>query len=226
MKLLIGIPAYNESETIGKVIESLPKTIKGIRSIDILVVDDGSTDDTGNIAEKYGVFVAVHLLNRGLGGALKTIFEYAKEKNYDILVTLDADGQHEGGKIINLIDQIRRHQADVVVGSRWKKAVIKQTGRFIINQLANIMTYLLFKIYSTDSQSGFRAFNRKAIIDINLKTDGMEVSSELFREIYNHKLKYAEIPIPAIYTDYSIRKGQRISNAPNVFFQMLLRLFR
>lgn len=226
MKLLIGIPAYNESEMIGKVLSSLPKTIKGIRDIDILVVDDGSIDSTASIAKKNGVYVAVHLLNRGLGGALKTIIEYAKEGKYDFLVTFDADGQHEAKEIKRLINPILNNQADVVIGSRWMGVESKPIVRYVINQLANVMTYLIFGIYSSDSQSGLRAFNRKAIEKINLQTDGMEVSSEFFREINAHNLKYAEIPIKAIYTDYSKGKGQSISNAPNVFFQMLLRLFR
>jgi glycosyltransferase involved in cell wall biosynthesis len=226
MKLLVGIPAYNEAEMIGKVVTALPKTIRGIKEVDILVVDDGSTDNTRAIAKKHGAKVAVHLLNRGLGGALKTILGYAKETNYDLLVTFDADGQHEGQEIEKLINPIINNKADVVIGTRWKNEGKKPIVRFVVNQLANVVTYLLFGMYSSDSQSGMRAFNRKAIGKINLQTDGMEVSSEFFREIYTHKLKYLEIPIKAIYTDYSKSKGQRITNAPNIFFKLLLRLFK
>lgn len=225
MKILIGIPAYNEEQMIGEVIRSLFIIIKKI-GLDILVVNDGSTDNTSAIASAQKVTVINHLLNRGLGGALKTIFAYAKVNGYDVLLTFDADGQHEAKDIPKLIDPIIKNRADVVIGTRWKNLKKTPFSRFVVNQFANIITYLLFGIWTTDSQSGFRSFNKKAIQKIHLETDGMEVSSEFFREIFRNKLRFVEVSTDVIYTTYSTTKGQKLSNAVNVSFQLLLRLLR
>jgi len=226
MNLIIGIPAYNEEAMIKRVLNTLPRKLSGISNLDIVLIDDGSVDKTGTIAKKLGVSVLTHIINRGLGGALKTAFSYAKSKNYDILVTFDADGQHDAKDIPKVILPILNNQADVVIGSRWFGDNNKPFSRYIINRLANIFTYLMYGIWTSDSQSGFRAFNKKAIRQINLITDGMEVSSEIFKEIYRNKLSFTETPINVIYTDYSRKKGQQIQNAPNVLFQLLFRLIK
>lgn len=226
MNILIGIPAYNEGRMIGKVLQLLAKKTGKMHNADIVVVNDGSTDNTQEIAESQNAKVINHLLNRGLGGALKTIFAYAKANKYDMLVTFDADGQHDAKDIVKLIDPIIKGKSDVVIGTRWKNSKSAPFSRLVINQLANIITYLLFGIRTTDSQSGLRAFSKEAIQVIHLETDGMEVSSEFFREIYRNKLRFVEVPIDVIYTTYSTTKGQKLSNAANVFFQLLLRLLR
>jgi len=226
MKILIGIPAYNEEKLISQVVRSLPKKLKGIEDIDILVVDDGSTDKTIQKAKEAGAKVLRHILNRGLGGALKTILSYAKKKQYDILVTFDADGQHDPADLPKLVSPIISNKQDVIIGSRWISGTKYPLTRYFINQCANIITYFLFGIWTSDSQSGFRALNKKAIKIVNIQVDGMEASSEFLREIQRNELKFAEVPIKAIYTDYSKSKGQRVSNAPNVLFQLILRLLK
>lgn len=226
MKMLIGIPAYNEATIIGTVLKKLPRKIKSVKRVDILVLNDGSTDNTSQIAYNSGAIILNHIINRGLGGALKTIFEYAKKNTYEILVTIDADGQHSGNDIPSLIDPIIKNRRDVTIGVRWKKRKLVPLSRLMVNYIANLLTYLLCGIYTTDSQSGMRAFNKKAIKCINIQTDGMEVSSEIFREIKNHNLRFSEIPIDAIYTKYSKTKGQKISDAPDVLFRLALRLIR
>lgn len=226
MKLLIGIPAYNEEKVVGSVIRSIINSSKNIIKTDILVVDDGSTDSTFKEAEKQGVLTIKHILNRGLGGSLKTIISYAKYKDYDILVTFDADGQHNPSDILKLIEPIIKGEKDVVIGSRWRLSNNAPLSRVIINKLANLITFLLFSFWTSDSQSGLRALNKKAIRQINLQSDGMEVSSEFFREIYINKLRFQEVPITVRYTSYSQAKGQKLSNAPNVFFHLFMRLLR
>lgn len=226
MKLLIGIPAYNEERTVGKVIESLPKKLKGIEKVETVLVDDGSFDATGDIARRKGAAVLTHIINRGLGGALKTIFTYARENFYDVLVTFDADGQHNGVDIHRLIEPILNNKKDVMIGSRWKTKNKKPISRYIVNQCANIITWLLFGVYTTDSQSGLRAFNRRAIEKINITSEHMEVSSEFFKEIRSNNLRFGEVPINPIYSGYSQHKGQRLDNAPEVFFRLLLRFIR
>ena len=227
MNLLIGIPAYNEESKLKNIIKSLPDKLPGISRIDTLVVDDGSQDSTASTARSAGVVVVRHLINRGLGGSLKTIFEYARKYNYDFLLTFDADGQHNPEDIKQLLLGVLKKNCDVVIGSRWLgKGRKSPILRYFINRLANIYTYLLYGCKTSDSQSGLRAFNKKAVSLINLTSDGMEVSSEFFREIYRHKLIFREVPISLIYTDYSLKKGQRITNASGVFLRLILRLFR
>lgn len=226
MKILIGIPAYNEEETIGDVIKSMPRKIKGVAKIDILVVDDGSMDRTSFIARRLGTVVLSHIINRGLGGSLKTIFAYASKNQYDLLVTFDADGQHRAADITRLVEPIIDGKKDVMIGTRWGNKNRKPLVRYLVNECANLLTWLLFGVYTTDSQSGLRAFNRKAIEKIQITSDGMEVSSEFFKEIQANKLRFGEVEIEPLYTDYSIKKGQRIDNAPEVIFKLILKFLR
>lgn len=226
MKLLIGIPAYNEETTLDRVIKGIPRHLKSIDQIDVLVVDDGSIDGTKEIVQKNKVLLLRHLVNRGLGGALKTILAFASQKEYNFLVTLDADGQHDTLDISKILQPVISGKFDVVIGTRWKSTSRVPISRYIINKVANLVTLLLFGISTSDSQSGFRALNKKAICKIKLISDGMEVSSEFFKEIFRNKLKFGEISVKNIYTEYSTAKGQKISNSTNVFFQLLLRFLR
>lgn len=223
--LLIIIPAYNEAAMIGKVIDSIPEKIKYISKKEILVIDDGSSDDTYKIAKSKNVKVLRHLINRGLGAVLSTGFTYAKNQNYDFVVTFDADGQHDARDISSIIKTLYDGQADVVIGSRMLNLQTMPMVRVLVNYLSNIMTYLLFNIWVTDSQSGLRGFTRDALEKLNIRTQRMEVSSEIFKEISKKHLKLSEISILPIYTNYSLHKGQKITNAPNVFWKLLLNKF-
>lgn len=226
MKLLVGIPAFNEEKSIATVIDKIPRKIEGIGKVEVLVVDDGSRDRTRDEAQLTGATVLVHLINRGLGGALKTIFAYAREKNYDFLVTCDADGQHDPKDINGIIKILREHAIDVVISSRWRKPRSGMISRYLINLFANVLTFLLFGVWTTDSQSGLRGFTKKAFERITIHSDGMEVSSEFFAEIQRNKLKFVEIPIRAVYTDYSKQKGQRLTNGFHVFLELIIRLLK
>lgn len=224
-KTLIIVPAYNEKETIDGVLEDLQRC--GYKNV--VVVDDGSTDKCGSIAAKKGAIVLRHVINRGLGAAIGTGFEYAKLTNPDIIVTFDSDGQHKASDLARLIYLITSKEADVVIGSRMANFSKMPKDRKIINHLANLLTNFLYGIKTTDSQSGLRAFNREAYRKISIRTDRMEVSSEILKEIKVNKLKFREVPIEAIYSKYSRKKGQEglgNLNAFNVGFKMLLRLFR
>ena len=224
-RLLIIIPAYNEASMISYVIKSLPKKIIGISQIDILVIDDGSGDNTGAVAKQYKVILLRHLLNRGLGAALGTGFAYALKFNYDYAVTFDADGQHNPKDLIKIVKALIKKRADVVIGSRLISISSMPWQRKLINQISNILTYMLFNIQTTDSQSGLRGFSRKALTQVKIKSQKMEVSSEIFKEISRLKLYKIEIPVESVYSDYSLAKGQPISNAPAVFWKLLLHRF-
>ena len=165
-------------------------------------------------------------MNIGLGGAIKTIIEFAQKNEFDYLITMDADGQHDSKDLLNIVKPVVSKKSDVSIGSRWVKKNNAPLSRIIINKLANLLTFIFYGVKTSDSQSGLRCFNKKSISLINLQTDGMEVSSEIFRELKNNNLSFTEVPIKAIYTNYSQTKGQRLDNAPNVFIQLLLRLLR
>lgn len=225
--LLVAIPAYNEEKTIGEVISQIPKKLSLINKIKVIVIDDGSIDKTSQIAKKKGAKVVRHIINRGLGAALKTAFIAAYELGVDILVTLDADGQHNPADIEKLIEPISKENYDIVVGSRLlTDNKLMPYPRKLINRLANLLTFIISGVWSSDSQSGFRAFSSHAISKIDLITQRMEVSSEIFREIKKHNLSYSEVSIKPVYTQYSLDKGQKMLNAPNVFFKLLIRLLR
>lgn len=226
MKVLVIVPAFNEERTIGAVLNDLKK--HGFDNI--LVVDDGSADGTAIIAQGLKIPTICHVINRGLGAALGTGFAYAKEKKYECLVTFDSDGQHRACDLKNLLAPIISDQTDVVIGSRLlKRSKEMPPDRLVINYLSNIFTFFLYGVWSTDTQSGLRAFNKKALNCITIKTDRMEVSSELLKEVKKNHLRFQEIPIKPIYTQYSRTKGQDQKgnlNSINVAMKMFLRLFR
>ncbi len=227
MTLLVIVPAFNEAVVIGKVLRDLQKEVKKLGEYEIVVVDDGSLDGTAREARKAGARVLTHLINRGLGGALSTGLAYAKQEDCDIAVTFDADGQHDPKDVKKVIRPIQKHKADVVIGSRIlrSKNLIPWDRRLILLG-SNIITRLLFKVTTTDSQSGFRAFSKKAVQNIELKTQEMEVSSEFFSEVNRLGLKLTEVPIHVVYTPYSRRKGQSNLNAFEILGRLLLRLSR
>ena len=208
MKTLVVVPAYNEAQVISQTLKELKPVCKKIEA-DLLVVNDGSTDKTREVALKEKVLVVSHSVNRGLGGAIGTGIEFARIYNYDLAVTIDADGQHLPEDIFKAIDPIIEDSADVVIGSRFmnKKLELPPDRKFLI-QMSNWLTYLLFQQKTTDSLSGFRAFNRKAI------------------EIKRLDLRLTEVPITVLYTDYSITKGQKRSNSINIVWKLFVRLFR
>lgn len=226
VKALIIVPAFNEAAVIFRVLKALPSKIGGISDIDVVVIDDGSFDQTAKEAEKAGVNVIRHSINRGLGAAIKTGLSWAKKQNADIVMTFDADGQHNPGDIPKLMSPIILKKADVVIGSRFLNKQAIPFDRFLLNWFANFATFILYGVSSTDSQSGLRAFSKKAIDLIDFKADRMEFSSEILLEAKRNNLKVVEIPIKAVYTPYSRKKGQKNVNAFPIFARFLVKLLR
>lgn len=219
MKTYIVVPAFNEEKTIVSVIKGLKK--EGCNNI--IVVDDCSKDATYRLASKEKVILLHHSLNRGLGGALGTGIKAALEEGADIIVTFDADGQHNPKDIKKLIDLIKKGKAEAVIGSRLLDKAGMPWYRILQNFIGNVITFVLFGIWTTDSQSGLRAFSRKAAQKIRIKTNRMEVSSEIIGEIRRNKLKFREVPIKAIYTEYSLSKGQSLLVGIKTFLKLILR---
>lgn len=224
MNTLVVIPCFNEGQNLQSVITDLKKA--GVKNI--LVVNDGSGDDTAQVAKKNKVELVNHIVNRGLGAALGTGFAYALKNNYDVLVTFDGDGQHVSSDLPGLLKPIVNNKADVVIGSRFVGKLKKMPiDRLFLNLLSNIMTLCFYGVWASDSQSGLRAFNKKAIGAIKIKTDKMEVSSEFYREIKRNNLRLKEVPIEAIYTEGSLRGSKQEDLAAiKLSFRLFLRLFQ
>lgn len=221
MKLAIVIPAYNEESAIKDVLLSLPKKIKGFDNIVSIVVDDGSIDNTYEIAKDYATYAVRHVVNLGVGAATTTGLEAAKKLKIDVAVTIDADGQHNSKDIERLVQPVIDDKADVVIGTRMLDTKGMPVLKIFGNWFMNFLTFLVFHKWTTDSQSGMKAFSAKALKKIQLHSIGYEVCSEMIGEIKRNKLKLSEIPIEVIYTDYSKARGQNWINGINVFTKML-----
>lgn len=221
MKLAIIIPAFNEEGSIEKVLTKLPKKIKGISEIIPIVIDDGSSDNTYAIAKRLIPYVIHHVINLGVGAASTTGFQAAKKINSDVAVTLDGDGQHSPKDIENLIKPIIDNKADVVIGTRMTNTQNMPFIKIFGNWAMNIMTAVIMHAWSTDTQSGMRAFSKKALNKMEFHSVGYEISSEIIGEAKRSKMRLIEIPIETIYTDYSKAKGQSIINAVNIFTKLI-----
>lgn len=227
-QLTLILPALNEAEVLTEVLAKLRQAVKSLPvKTEIVVVNDGSRDETSAIAEKSGATILTHLINRGLGAALGTGLAYAKKQQADFAVTFDSDGQHDPADIARVLRPLLAGRADVVIGSR----SLSREGnmpllRRLNNWAFNLLTWIFFGKTTSDSLSGFRGFNRRAIRYIHLKTERMEVSNEFFAEIKRHHLRLEEVPIKVIYTDYSIRKGVKPGNVFAIIFRLVLRLLR
>jgi UDP-N-acetylglucosamine---dolichyl-phosphate N-acetylglucosaminyltransferase len=216
--VVVVIPAHNEERTIVGVIRGLKQ--HGFERI--ILIDDGSSDRTGELASQEGAMTLRHILNRGLGGALGTGIKAALRLEPGIIVTFDADGQHDPEDIRRLLEPIETGEADVVVGSRMLEPMGMPHSRRLANWIANVVTYLLFRVWTTDSQSGLRAFSRQAADRIRIMSNGMEASSEVIDEIIKSGLRYQEVPVKAIYTEYSLSKGQNFSLGLQTLAKLIL----
>lgn len=202
--VVVVIPAYDEARTIVEVIRNLRH--HGFERL--VVVDDGSGDATGELARAERVRVCRHIVNRGLGAALGTGIRAALDQGAEVIVTVDADGQHAPEDARRVLRPVLDGAADFVVGSRLMDARGMPWHRRVANRIANLLTFVLFGARTTDSQSGLRAFSRTAAEAIRIRTDGMEVSSEIVGEVARKRLRATEVPITSIYTEYSLSKGQ------------------
>jgi len=202
MKVFIIIPCYNESANIAMVINN----VKNYGTV--VVVDDGSTDNSWQIAENQGIKVIKHLVNRGQGAALETGDNYAISQGADIVVHFDADGQHLPSEIPKLIQPIITNDADVVLGSRFlfladtKENRIPFIKKWLILKPAIIFQNLLLRIKLTDAHNGFRALTKKALERIKITQDGMAHASEIIEQILKNNLRYIEVPVTIRYYEF------------------------
>ena len=195
MKIIIGIPAYNEEKNIASLLIKLKKI-----SENIIVCNDGSNDLTGKIAKELGATVIEHERNLGYGSAIKSIFLKAREINADVLVTFDADGQHRIEDINAILEPIKNNAADIVIGSRFLNnnqeiPKYREIGIKAITKLTNVTGGT--KI--TDSQSGFRAYSKKILEEIEPKESGMGISTEILIKTQKAGFIITEVPITILY---------------------------
>ncbi|MFC2060262.1 glycosyltransferase [Chloroflexota bacterium] len=210
-KKIAGMPAYNEGKYIGSLVLHIRQYVDMV-----IVVDDGSTDHTAKIAELAGATVVRHMENKGYGNAIQSILAEAKEQNADILVILDADSQHNPEEIPSLINAVSEG-SDVVIGSREMRINVIAPYRRFGQRVLSRLTRIASRKEISDTESGFRAYSRKAIATLHLKEKGMAISSEIVSEATAKGLKVTEVPISVIYTKDSstmnpIRHGFGVLN--------------
>ena len=220
----IVTPAYNQAEYLAETIESV--LAQDYPNLEYIVLDDGSTDHTAEIARRHGAKVIRHLTNLGAGAATVTGMQAAKVLDADVIVTIDADGQHNPADIQFLVECLLDGPYDVVIGSRLLDPAGMPASRFAANLLLNAVTYLVHGKIVSDSQSGFKAYSRGAIEAMALSSSGYEICSEIIGEIYRKNLRYKSVPIKAVYTDYSKAKGQHFLNGINLIIGLLMRMLR
>ena len=196
MKITIGIPAYNEEKNIAVIITKLKKITDSI-----IVCDDGSSDMTAEISKNLGATVISHKKNMGYGVAINSIFQKAKELNIDLLVTFDADGQHRVEDIEKVVEPIKNNTADLVIGSRFldKKSNVPNYRKIGIKVITKI-TNASIKKKLTDSQSGFRAYNKQVLSQISPSDIGMGISTEILIKSSSKGLRIMEVPVTILYS--------------------------
>lgn len=220
MKTYIIIPAYNESSGLAPVLESLLAL-----NYRIIMVDDGSTDDTAKIAATFPVLLIRHEINLGQGAALETGMEAARQLNADFVIHFDADGQHDPSDIGQLLLPLLNGEADIVFGSRFleKKPSGLPLSRKITLKAGRWVNYAMTGILLTDAHNGLRALNSKTLHTIHFRQTGMAHASEILYEVRRKSLRYLELPVHILYTDYSKQKGQGILNSVNIIFHLLFK---
>jgi len=212
------IPAYNEAACVADVVRRVKAQYPNV-----IVVDDGSTDQTSQAAAGAGAVVLRHIINRGQGAALKTGIDFALWSGAEVLVTFDSDGQHQLEDIPGLIAPVCEGRCDVALGSRFLHPETRVPGmRRLTLKLGVVFTRLVSQIKITDTHNGLRALSRKAAEQIQIHQDRMAHASEILDEIGRLKLRFVEVPTRIVYTEYSQRKGQRSSAAFRIVWDFLV----
>jgi glycosyltransferase involved in cell wall biosynthesis len=213
-QVFVVIPAFNESARVAEV-------VRGVRTLypHVVVVDDGSRDETADRAWSAGATVLVHVVNRGQGAAIQTGMEYALRRGAEYLVTFDSDGQHRVEDIAGLIEPIRQGRWDISLGSRFLGGVENMPAtRKLLLRAGVLFTRTVSQVRITDTHNGLRAFSRRAAERIEITLDRMAHASEIIDEIRECKLPYGEVPVHIRYTEYSRAKGQSGFGALKILF--------
>ncbi|MDR2832508.1 MAG: glycosyltransferase family 2 protein [Streptococcaceae bacterium] len=217
---VIIIPAHNEEQVIAQTLKDVSKYFENI-----VVVNDGSRDNTEKEARKSNAHVLTHAFALGQGGAIQTGIEFAltfKEANY--FVTLDADGQHLPTDAVKMREQLIKNDDDIVTGSRFLGSTVNMPkAKKMLLKAATWFSNKTSNSKFTDAHNGLRIFNRHVAQTLNIQENSYQHASEISEKIITNKYKYSEAPVTIVYTDYSIGKGQSMLNAINIGFDVLLR---
>jgi polyprenyl-phospho-N-acetylgalactosaminyl synthase len=214
----VVVPAFNEAENLPRTLAAL-----GGRYPNIVVVDDGSTDETSDLALRHDVWLLHHIVNCGQGAALQTGVDFALHHGASIVVTFDADGQHCVDDIDALVRPIRDECADVCLGSRFLgQAVGIPWTRWAVLKLGIAVTRRFSRINVTDTHNGLRAFSRRAAQQIRITENGMAHASEILDLISRLGLRFCEVPVTIRYTTESLRKGQNSWNSVRILGHLLM----
>jgi glycosyltransferase involved in cell wall biosynthesis len=216
--VFVVIPAYNEAAVLAGVLRDVSANYPNV-----VVVDDGSADDTYRTSCGLARWTLRHPVNRGQGAALQTGIEFALRQGAEYIVTFDADGQHQVEDIASLLAPLVAGECDVTLGSRFlEQASPLPFSRRLLLRAAVGFTNLVSPVRITDTHNGLRGFTRAAARAIRIRMDRMAHASEILDEIGRNRLRYREIPVHVRYTAYSLQKGQRVADAPRVVFHYLL----
>ena len=217
-RIIVVVAAYRETGRVGDVVRGLKD-----RVAEVVVVDDGSPDGTGPEAEAAGARVVRHPLNRGQGAALATGLAYALSRGADVVVTFDADGQHDPDDLPALTGPILRGEADVALGSRFLDGRSNPPRlRRALLAAARFWTNLSTGVRLTDAHNGLRAFSRDAASRLRIRQDRMAHASEIVAEIGRLRLRRIEVPVRIRYSPETLRKGQSGLGALRILFDLLL----
>lgn len=218
-KILVCIPAYNEAKNIGEIINQTKKYAS-----EIIVYDDGSVDNTHEVAKAAGATVIGSNKNKGYGTAIKMLFEAARQKNADVMVTIDSDGQHKPDDIPSVVEPLMNEGCDIVIGSRFLDGKHSENvpryrsfGIKTITKLTQVASYHDI----TDAQSGFRAYGRNALSKINLFEDGMSVSTEILLRAKEKNLTVKEVPVAIRYNISKPSTHNAISHGAGVLYSVM-----
>lgn len=217
-KVWVVIAAYNEGQVIKETVANVLAHVGNV-----IVVDDCSGDDTVQQAFDAGAHVLRHPINLGQGGALQTGVDYALKNGCEFVVTFDADGQHNATEILPMLLATQQSGADIVLGSRFLgKTLNLPWQRRMVLKLAIIFTRVTGGIKLTDVHNGFRVMSRHFCKHFEFRQNRMAHASEILNYISRHDINFIEFPVTITYTEYSIRKGQRSSNALRVLMELFM----
>lgn len=217
-KVWVVIAAYNEEQVIGETVANVLTHVGNV-----VVVDDCSADDTAENAFNAGAHVLRHPVNLGQGGALQTGIDFALKSGAEYIVTFDADGQHSAEEILPMLLALQQSKSDIALGSRFLgKTLNLPWQRRLVLKLAIIFTRVTGGIKLTDVHNGFRVMTRHFCGHFEFRQNRMAHASEILNYISSHQTKYIEYPVTIAYTEYSIRKGQRSSNALRVLMELFM----
>jgi polyprenyl-phospho-N-acetylgalactosaminyl synthase len=216
----VVVPLYNEAEVIGDVVKDVRAAFP-----QVVCVDDGSRDDSADVAEGAGAVVVRHPVNLGQGAALQTGLEYARiDPGMRFVVTFDADGQHRVEDAVAMVGRLRAGEADVVFGSRFLDGrTAPGRLRKVVLKSAAAYTNFTTGVHLTDAHNGLRAFNRAVAERLDLRQNRMAHASEIVSQVGRAGFHYVEHPVHILYTDYSRSKGQSLLNSVNILAEMLFK---